>query len=65
MYTVIMPSTKLGGGSKKDGTVYMRELDDATIIKYLREHPINYPDERRIVNMLFDERFYDNVVRRK
>lgn len=65
MYTVIMPSTKVGGGNKRAGQVYMRELDNATIIKYLRAHPISYPDEKRVLNMLFDERFYDNKIRQK
>lgn len=65
MYTVIMPSTKVGGGNKKDGQVFMRGLDNATIIKYLRAHPIRYPDEQRVLNMLFDEHFYDDKVRLK
>lgn len=65
MYSVIMPSTKLGGGSKKDDTVYLRELDAATIVKYLKTNPVSYPDEMRVLNMLFDERFFDNKVRRK
>lgn len=65
MYTVIMPSTKVGGGNKKDGQVFMRGLDNATIIKYLRAHPIRYPDEQRVLNMLFDEHFYDDKIRLK
>lgn len=65
MYSVIMPSTKLSGGNKKHDTVYLRELDDATIIKYLGENPIHYPNEQRVLNMLFDEKFYDTKIPRK
>jgi hypothetical protein len=60
-----MPSTKLSGGKKKSDKVYLRELDDATIIEYLTKNPIHYPDEQRILNMLFDDKFYDKNVRRK
>lgn len=59
MYSVILPSSKLGGGNKRDESVYLRQLDDATVIKYLRENPINYPDEQRVINMMFDDKFYD------
>ena len=60
MYSVIMPSTKLGiGGSKRGDTVYLRELDDATIIKFLSEHPVKYPNAERVLKMLFDEKFYE------
>lgn len=65
MYSVILPSRKLGGGYKKDDKVYMRKLSDATVIKYLKEHPIRYPDEQRVLNMLFDDKFYDVKARRK
>lgn len=59
MYSVILPSTKLGGGNKKETSVYLRQLDDATVIRFLAEQPITYPDEQRILNMMFDDRFYD------
>jgi hypothetical protein len=65
MYSVILPSTKLGGGYKRDAMVYLRALDDATIIKYLKENPISYPDEQRVLNMLFDDRFYETRSRPK
>lgn len=65
MYSVILPSRRLKGGYKKDDTVYMRKLNDATVIKYLKEHPIRYPDEQRVLNMLFDDKFYDVKARRK
>jgi hypothetical protein len=65
MYSVIMPSTKLNGGKKNNDTVFLRELNDATIIKYLRENPIHYPNEQRVLNMLFDEKFYDKKIQRK
>lgn len=60
MYSVILPSTKLGAGqgNDRDDVVYMRELDDATVIKYLKDHPIRLPDEQRIVNKLLDDRRY-------
>lgn len=64
MYSVIMPSTKLGGGHKRDDTVYLKELDDATVIKYHKEHPVKYPDVERILNMLFNEQFYDFKIHR-
>lgn len=59
MYSVILPSTKLGGGNKKDGTVYLRQLDDASVIRILKENPTEFPDEQRILNMIFDEKFYN------
>lgn len=65
MYSVILPSRKLEGGNKMDGTVYMRKLSDPTVIKYLKEHPIHFPDEQRVLNMLFDDKFYDVKARRK
>jgi hypothetical protein len=59
MFSVIVPSTKLSNGKNKYDSVYLRELDDATIIKYLNENPIHYPDEQRVLNMLFDDKFYN------
>jgi hypothetical protein len=50
---------------RKDDTVYFRELDDNTIIKYLRENPIPLPDEDdKVISMLFNEKFYDNKRKR-
>jgi hypothetical protein len=66
MYSVILPSTKLGGGhNKKDDRVYLRQDPDAMVIKHLKENPINYPDEQRVINMMFDDKFYDDKLRRK
>jgi hypothetical protein len=65
MYSVIMPSTKLNGGNKKHDKVFLRQLDNATIIKYLKENPIHFPNEERVLNMLFDDKFYDTKQRRK
>jgi hypothetical protein len=63
LYSVIQPSSKLGG-NKRDDSVNLRQLDDATVIKHLRENPINYPNEQRIINMMFDDKFYDIKARR-
>jgi hypothetical protein len=50
---------------RKDDTVYFRELDDNTIIKYLRENPIQLPDDDdKVISMLFNEKFYDNKRKR-
>lgn len=50
---------------RKDDTVYFRELDDNTIIKYLRENPIPLPDDDdKVISMLFNEKFYDNKRKR-
>ena len=59
MYSAILPSTKLSSGTKRYDSVFLRELDDTTIIKYLKKNPIHYPDEERVLNMLFDEKFFD------
>lgn len=60
MFSVVVPSTKISSsGKNKYDSVFLRELDDATIIKYLNEYPIHYPDEQRVLNMLFDDKFYD------
>jgi hypothetical protein len=64
MYSVVQPTSKLSGGNKRDDSVYLRQLDDATVIKYQRENPINYPDEQRVINMIFDDKFYDIKARR-
>lgn len=65
MYSVSTASTKNhGAGSRKDDRLYLRELDDATIIKYQKQHPIKYPNEQRILKMLFDEKFYDSKAPR-
>lgn len=58
IYSVILPSTKLGVGNNRNDVVYMKELDDATIIKYMKEHSLHWVDEQRILNMLFDDRHY-------
>lgn len=51
---------------RKDDTVYFRELDDNTIIKYLRENPIPLPDDDdKVISMLFNEKYYDNKRKRK
>lgn len=65
MYSVILPSTKLVGGQKKDEMVYMRPLSDAAIIKYQKKYPVKYPDNQKVINMLFDDRFYDVKARQK
>lgn len=65
MYSIVLPSTKLGTGNQKSDLIYLRELDEGTIMKYLRANPVIYPDEERILNMLFDERFYDTKATRK
>ena len=51
MYSVNLPSTKLGVGNKKDDVIYFRPLDDATIIKYQKEHPVKYPNDNLISNI--------------
>lgn len=65
MYSVILPSTKLGGGQKKDEMVYMRPLSDAAVKKYLKDHPVKYPDDQKVLNILFDDNYYDVKARRK
>lgn len=65
MYSVTTSSTKHGPGNRRDERLYLRELDDATILKYQKQHPIKYPNEQRILKMLFDEKFYDAAVRRR
>lgn len=63
MYSVIVPSSKFSGGKNRYDSVYLRELDDTTIIKYLSENPIDYPDEQRVLNMLFDDKFYERPIK--
>lgn len=59
MYSIVLPSTKLSSGTKRYDSVFLKELDDTTIIKYLNKNPIHYPDEERVLNMLFDDKFFD------
>lgn len=51
---------------EKDGdTVYFRELDDNTIIKYVRENKILLPDDDdKVISMLFNEKYYDKKRKR-
>lgn len=65
MYSVIQPSTKHGSGQSNKEIVYLRPLNDAAIVKYLKDHPVKYPDDRKIYNMIFDENFYDFKAHRK
>lgn len=58
MYSVIMPSTKLSGGKKKGDVVYLRQLDDATVIKSMKENNVTYSDDPRILNKLLDEKYF-------
>lgn len=55
MYTVLKPSIKLSD-SKNDDSILLMELDDATIVKYMKEHPITYPDEARVIGMLLSDK---------
>lgn len=65
MYSVIMPSTKLNEGKKKDNTIYLRQLDDATVIQSLKESNVTYSDDPRILNKIFDERYFTFKSREK
>lgn len=76
MFSVISPSTSTSTTKwkpssyesqqkLKDDTVYFRELDDITIIKYLQSNPIPMPkDDDKVISMLFNEKFYDNKRKR-
>lgn len=61
IFAVKLPSFS-SFSSKKNETVILRQLDDKTIIKFLAENPITYPDDDRVWNMLLDDRFYDNKL---
>lgn len=80
MFSVIVPSTSTTKITKrrrrwkkkkklklrKDDTIYFRELDDDTIIKYLRENPIAFPDDDdKVISMLFNEKYFDNRWKKK
>lgn len=56
IFAVKLPSISFG--NKKNETVFLRQQDEKTIMKYLKENPISYSDDERVLNMLFDERFY-------
>lgn len=56
IFAVKLPS--FGFGNRNNETVILRQLDEKTIMKYLKENPISYSDDERVLNMLFDERFY-------
>lgn len=56
IFAVKLPSISFG--SNKNETIFLRQQDEKTIMKYLKEHPISYADDERVLNMLFDERFY-------
>lgn len=75
MFSVISPSTSTtkrkpsshdSQQKLEDDTVYFRELDDITIIKYLQTNPIPMPkDDDKVISMLFNEKFFDNKRKRK
>lgn len=56
IFAVKLPT--FGFGNKNNETVILRQLDEKTIMKYVKENPISYSDDERVLNMLFDERFY-------
>lgn len=48
-----MPSTKYESENNKfNGIVYLRELDNQTIVDYLRKYPIPFVDDNKIVNII-------------
>lgn len=75
MFSVISPSTSTSITKKKpssydwqqkleeNDTVYFHELDEKTIIKFLQSSSVPPPkDEDKVINMLFDEKFFDNKM---
>lgn len=63
MYSVIMPSTKISGTKKKNDVVYLRQLDDATVMKSIKQNNVTYLDDPRILNKLFDETYFNFKAR--
>ncbi|CRK91886.1 CLUMA_CG005506, isoform A [Clunio marinus] len=42
----------------KDDNMYLEEVDDEAKVKYLKQNPIKYPKEQRVINKLFNDKFY-------
>jgi hypothetical protein len=61
MFSVIMPSTKIGAvynnGNNEhyNETIYLKELDDNTIVDYLKKYPIPLPSENDVINKLLKD----------
>lgn len=62
MYSVILPSTKIGfDSSSYNGTVYLMELSRKKISKLLKKYPINYPEnDQATIDKLFHENFVEH-----
>lgn len=61
MYSVILPSTKIGlDSSSYNGTVYLMELSKKKIFKLLKKYPISYPEnDQATIDKLFHENFVE------
>jgi hypothetical protein len=66
MFTVLKPSIKAGNVSEQDDNVYFRELEEAAILKYLRQYPfLPIAYDENFINILFNDKFYVNRMRKK
>lgn len=60
MFSVVTPKTKVGTDTgialnDDDFIVYAQELDDKTIVEYLRKYPIPINDNVKFIDMIFNE----------
>jgi hypothetical protein len=57
MFSVVVPTTKYENKIDDNTAVYLHELDDKTIVQYLRKYPIPITDNFQFANLLFNEKF--------
>lgn len=57
MFSVVVPATKYENVIDDNAAVYLHELDDKTIVQYLRKYPIPITDNFQFVNLLFNDKF--------
>jgi len=56
MFSVVVPATKYENKIDDNAAVYLHELDDKTIVQYLRKYPIPITDNFQFVNLLFNDK---------
>lgn len=57
MFSVVVSKTKNDGEIDDNTAIYLHELDDKTVIQYLRKYPIQMTDNFQFINLFFNNDF--------
>lgn len=61
MFSVVVPKTKHDSEVDENPAVYLHELDDKTIIQYLRKYPIPMTDNFQFYNLLLNDKISTRI----